>query len=97
MQALRQAQSPAGNHLPRLRQHPKIGPREIEHGPLQQRQRQGDAPESGFAIFMVQQPDCGPRARGRAGQRGEVQRFFGNAPLAPLGFTFIQGEKQETQ
>ena len=88
---------PASSRLTRLKRCPKIGPCEIERRALQQRQRQGNAPESGFAVFMVQQPDCDPRAGGCAGQCGEVQRFFGNAPLASLGFAFIQGEEQETQ
>jgi len=88
---------PACRRLTRLQRRLKIGPREIEHRPLQQRQPQGNAPESGFAVFMVQQQHRRPRAGRRAGQRREVQRFFGNAPLVPLGFAFIPGEEQETQ
>ena len=64
---------------------------------MQQRQPQGNAPESSLAVFMVQQPDSRPRAGRCARQRGQVQRFFGKAPLAPLGFAFIPGEEQETQ
>ena len=90
------AQLPTGSRLTRLQRRLKIGPREIEHRPLQQRQPQSNAPESGFAVFMAQQQHSRPRAGRRAGQRREVERFFGNAPLAPLGFAFIQGEEQET-
>ena len=91
------AQLPAGRRWIRLKLRLKIGPHEIENRPLQQRQHQGNAPESGFAVFMVQQQHRRPRAGCRAGQRNQVQRFFGNAPLVPLGFAFIQGEEQETQ
>ena len=87
---------PACSRLTRLKLRLKIGPREIENRPLQQRQHQGNAPESGFAVFMVQQQNSCPRAGRRARQRSQVQRFFGNAPLVPLGFTFIPGEEQET-
>jgi len=90
-------QLPAGSRLTRLQRRLKIGPREIEHRPLQQRQPQGNAPESGLAVFMAQQPHRRPRAGRRARQRGQVQCFFGNAPLVPLSFAFIQGEEQETQ
>lgn len=55
MQTLLPAQRPAGSGLTRLKRCLKIGPRAIENCPLQQRQHQGNAPESGFAIFMVQQ------------------------------------------
>ena len=64
---------------------------------MQQRQPQGNAPESGFTVFMGQQQNSRPRAGRCARQRGQVQRFFGKAPLTPLGFAFIQGEEQETQ
>jgi hypothetical protein len=57
----------------------------------------GSPPKSGFAVFMGQQPHRGPRAERRARQRRPVQRFFGNASLAPLGFAFIQGEEPKTQ
>ena len=91
------AQLSAGSRLTRLQRRLKIGPREIEHRPLQQRQPQGYTPESGFAVFMAQQQHSRPRAGRRAGQRREVECFFGNAPLVPLGFAFIQGEEPETQ
>ena len=91
------AQRLAGSRLTRLKRRLQLGPRAIEHRPLQQCQRQGNAPESGFAVFMVQQPNSRPRAGRRAGQRGQVQRCFGQAPLVSLGFAFIPGEEQETQ
>ena len=81
------------SHLTRLKRRLKVGPRDIDNRSLQQRQQQGNTPESGFAVFMVQQQYRRPRA----GQRRQVQRFFGNTPLAPLGLPFIPGKEQETQ
>jgi hypothetical protein len=38
---------------------------------------------------MMQQKNGCPRARRRARQRGQVQRFLRNAPLAALGFALV--------
>jgi len=44
---------------------------------------------------MMQQKNGRPRARRGAGQGGQVQRFFGNAPLAPPGPALVEQEQEK--